>query len=1085
MLHIDPDAIRIFISSTFLDMKVERDLLVREVFPELRRMCEPHGITVNEVDLRWGITEQEAERGETLPLCLAEIERCRPFFICMLGERYGWVPSEISEDLISRQPWLLEHHRQSVTALEIIHGVLRHEGKIKNALFYFRDPEYLKSLPENEQKTFRENPSPSEIKAVGFSSAMGLAEQRAKMLADLKDCIRASGARVFDGYYHPADFARQVAQELANIIRPLLPVNSAADSLDRESAAHKSFARRRAKGYVFHPKDHHYINSFLLGQGDGCVVSGGAGAGKTAFLAAWSMGLTNENKASIVLTHFVDATAASSTWEMMLRKMIHELGLATDIHFDQPANNESLPGAFARALYEAAANRQIVIVVDAVDQLEDREGARELAWLPIALPAGVKMVISSGEGPALEAAQRRDWLLVNLSPLEADRRRSLIEAFLSRYAKRLDKHRFERIVSATQTASPLFLRILLDELRLTAGHDSLDLYLSRYLNAADTVQLLGLVLQRWEDDYSRDKYDWVRSALAMLWASRRGLTESELVELVGSEGSPLPRAYWSMLLDAAGDLLTSRSGMIGFANKALGEAVLQRYMPDECSRRDIHLRLARFFAGRAPCPRQFDEMPWHLSRSREFAKLAEALSSRRLFMALWNDHPDELRGLWGIVETESSHRMLLAYAALMKSPAKDPAMAERVALLFSSTGYPAEARDLLLKLEKCALKSKDNNALGSVRGNLAMVQMSLGEHADALQRFLSLEKWSREIGDTQSLISTISNKTELLITLGKIKEAEAACREQEVLCRKTNNFAGLYRCLGKIGHLQCLCGEKNNAMDLFREVEIITRQLGDRAGTAAALMDQGFIVRTSGRWQDAMTFYREAEHLARQFNAPQQLDSAIGGQAVIHEALGEPDKAMALYREAEKVSRMAGNVGGLFKSLHHQSLLLAQDNDISGALALQQQVEAICRKTGDAHGLYRSLGCQGLMWEQSGEFDKALSLAREAESICDMLGDLDGKQASISAQASVLAQLDQPEESVAMLARAVTMCRQLGDPQKLAMALVSQAELMVNDLADPEGALSLATESLDLAKNFSFADLEKAANEIIKGHGGE
>jgi hypothetical protein len=31
--------IRVFISSTFRDMMRERDLLVKEVFPELRRKC--------------------------------------------------------------------------------------------------------------------------------------------------------------------------------------------------------------------------------------------------------------------------------------------------------------------------------------------------------------------------------------------------------------------------------------------------------------------------------------------------------------------------------------------------------------------------------------------------------------------------------------------------------------------------------------------------------------------------------------------------------------------------------------------------------------------------------------------------------------------------------------------------------------------------------------------------------------------------------------------------------------------------------------------------------------------------------------
>ena len=73
--------IRVFISSTFRDMMRERDLLVKEVFPELRRKCAKRFATLTKVDLRWGITEAQANEGQVLPLCLAEIERSRPYLM--------------------------------------------------------------------------------------------------------------------------------------------------------------------------------------------------------------------------------------------------------------------------------------------------------------------------------------------------------------------------------------------------------------------------------------------------------------------------------------------------------------------------------------------------------------------------------------------------------------------------------------------------------------------------------------------------------------------------------------------------------------------------------------------------------------------------------------------------------------------------------------------------------------------------------------------------------------------------------------------------------------------------------------------
>ncbi len=52
--------IRVFISSTFCDMQAERDYLVKFVFPQFRKLCESCMVTWGEVDLRWGVTDEQA-----------------------------------------------------------------------------------------------------------------------------------------------------------------------------------------------------------------------------------------------------------------------------------------------------------------------------------------------------------------------------------------------------------------------------------------------------------------------------------------------------------------------------------------------------------------------------------------------------------------------------------------------------------------------------------------------------------------------------------------------------------------------------------------------------------------------------------------------------------------------------------------------------------------------------------------------------------------------------------------------------------------------------------------------------------------
>ncbi|WP_110991290.1 MULTISPECIES: DUF4062 domain-containing protein [unclassified Mesotoga] len=42
---------RIFVSSTFLDMKRERNVLQKKVFPRLREYCERQGASFQDIDL--------------------------------------------------------------------------------------------------------------------------------------------------------------------------------------------------------------------------------------------------------------------------------------------------------------------------------------------------------------------------------------------------------------------------------------------------------------------------------------------------------------------------------------------------------------------------------------------------------------------------------------------------------------------------------------------------------------------------------------------------------------------------------------------------------------------------------------------------------------------------------------------------------------------------------------------------------------------------------------------------------------------------------------------------------------------------
>jgi hypothetical protein len=93
---------RIFVSSTFSDLKEERNALQKYVFPRLRELCTQHGCRFQAIDLRWGVRDEAGLDQQTMKICLDEVSRSqrtspRPNFIVLLGDRYGWrpLPAEI------------------------------------------------------------------------------------------------------------------------------------------------------------------------------------------------------------------------------------------------------------------------------------------------------------------------------------------------------------------------------------------------------------------------------------------------------------------------------------------------------------------------------------------------------------------------------------------------------------------------------------------------------------------------------------------------------------------------------------------------------------------------------------------------------------------------------------------------------------------------------------------------------------------------------------------------------------------------------------------------------------------------------
>lgn len=95
-MQINSKTFRLFISSTFSDFQVEREILQTKVFPDIKEYCSTKGYTFQPIDLRWGVSNEAQLDQKALEMCINEVQSCKrhdyPNFLIMLGNRYGWIP---------------------------------------------------------------------------------------------------------------------------------------------------------------------------------------------------------------------------------------------------------------------------------------------------------------------------------------------------------------------------------------------------------------------------------------------------------------------------------------------------------------------------------------------------------------------------------------------------------------------------------------------------------------------------------------------------------------------------------------------------------------------------------------------------------------------------------------------------------------------------------------------------------------------------------------------------------------------------------------------------------------------------------
>ena len=568
---IDNRQIRVFISSTFQDMQDERDYLMKRTFPKLRKLAAERDVTLTELDLRWGITEEEAKTGKVVEICLREIENSIPFFIGIIGNRYGWVPEkkDISENVTERFKDVsnyLERHL-SVTEMEMQFGVLQREEDM-HAYFYIKDGEDNKD------------------------------EDNPEMLERLKEAVKASKYSSTT-YSSPEDLGIQVQKAFTTLLDQLFPEGHLSE-LEKERIGQRSFMNQLCQNYILDEKNFQVLDEWLADwERHQMVVTGASGLGKSALIANWvKEKLSDEHRDHNIIFHFTgNGGSESSHIKFIKTRLINEIkdyyGWAEQDDTRRSAAMEDedneLETLFTRIASEG--KKPLLIVLDAINRAIDTAddntnpfmlamndfihnfSAKSLYWLPDP-SKNIKILFSTPEDDrAIEAIRNGHYPGLVLQPLDLEKRQQLIKEYLHLYGKKLSDAQIERILTDKQCENTLVLKTLLDELINFGEYEKLDNRIEYFLYKDSIEDFYQALLQSYEETYKDYGDDFVKTILSLIAVSQYGLSEAEILSITNYK-----QLYWSHFYCAFIGHLTFRDGLLTFSHQYVEEAVNKRYL---------------------------------------------------------------------------------------------------------------------------------------------------------------------------------------------------------------------------------------------------------------------------------------------------------------------------------------------------------------------------------------------------------------------------------------------------------------------------------------------------------------------------
>jgi tetratricopeptide (TPR) repeat protein len=880
-------------------MHEERDALRNSVLPMLEEELAPLGAHLEFVDLRMGVdtvdlADDHSKQDLVLKVCLSEVDRSRPFFVAMIGGRYGWIAPVDRAAAAVREvgfegEWLEADWRgKSITELELAYALRTPPGVEIRSFFYFRRLPYDQMDDESKAAYSDKHAAVSPLLAETDRRA---AARRWLQLCALKRRLKersdvAKRCREYSAAWDAQNkrvtglesFVQKVAQDLLSELRSSAVEPNAASEFEQLVADRtRGFAGREA---ILRKLIEHAVGE-QAPAASGICLTGPPGAGKSAIFAKLYQALARHTRV-LVLAHAPGTGPRSDEIDLMLEQWVARL--STELNIDNPValipeeKRARADDAFSNVLQQAAGRgRQIVLLVDALDQMEDTARARQLTWLPSPLPPNVRVIVTTrAEKAATSVTGRPDVVREELPPLDQAESAEVIAEVYRRYHREPNMD-VTSLVLARRGGTA-------DE----SGGTALWIRL-----AAEQLNLL-------------DRDDFLRADL-----DDGGTDDERLHKLILREASLLPASVeglYERMIDRAGSLhgrviAQAFAGAISFARHGWRERDLARLVPLVAKAMHAGERLtwgALAFAGlrrafRGHLVRRGAEMRWdfghaqlRIAARRQFQTPAvqRAIHKKMASHLLSLAPHDPLRA------SEALHHLLLteelsAAGAYYGGDLTDAEERNATVVLAAriKTDGPSLAISLLQDAPRSKLTALSLRFCSHLDAALDRLAVPLDARLTIASSVLDIAKATPDLNVRARLylrLSALLNIGEIRRAQGELSAAHLALREGVGTAEELGALQGeltpglsptiLYSAslaLNRLGDLVRGEGDLDRALQLYRQALAIRRRvvedMGDllepRLGLATSFQLVGDVARLGGRPHQAEVEYREAVRL--------------------------------------------------------------------------------------------------------------------------------------------------------------------------------------------------------------------------------